>query len=281
MVSNTSAVTCYSLNKISAADSPHSKDDADQLVACNPGSVNSTCCYAWETCAPDLLCYNSGEGSVARQYCTDPTWTTDQCSKLCPGNQPPPLLRTTTTTTNWSRTDWSFVTQAPTPPAPASPHAPTAVTAAVPTTLSAVRRAPARRSTAPTASSSPKASPPAHRFPPQPSQNPPAPAPPPLTTHPPRPPPQPVSPPRTPPLLPRATTADLSSQVPKLASQSAASRLRLSLLCSCSFSAESVGSERVSCCRRTRPQARVTTVSLSGTKVDRRGSSSSRCRCRR
>ncbi|KAI4085782.1 MAG: hypothetical protein LQ344_008139 [Seirophora lacunosa] len=60
MVSNTSAVTCYSLNKISAADSPHSKDDADQLVACNPGSVNSTCCYAWETCAPDLLCYNSG-----------------------------------------------------------------------------------------------------------------------------------------------------------------------------------------------------------------------------
>ncbi|KAL8706684.1 MAG: hypothetical protein Q9201_000318 [Fulgogasparrea decipioides] len=77
------AVTCYSHDQVSAADSPYANGTASLLVACNAGHANSTCCFAGETCAPDLLCHK-GDGTVRRQYCTDPTWTTDQCSPLCP-----------------------------------------------------------------------------------------------------------------------------------------------------------------------------------------------------
>ncbi|KAL8685073.1 MAG: hypothetical protein Q9218_007991, partial [Villophora microphyllina] len=69
--------------KVSAADSPISNSTASTLIACNAAHTNSTCCFAGETCAADLLCHKA-DGTVRRQYCTDPTWTTDQCSPLCP-----------------------------------------------------------------------------------------------------------------------------------------------------------------------------------------------------
>ncbi|KAL8948261.1 MAG: hypothetical protein Q9222_005532 [Ikaeria aurantiellina] len=68
---------------ISAADSSISNKTASLLVACNAGQGDSTCCFSYETCAPDLLCHRS-DGTVRRQYCTDPTWATSQCSPLCP-----------------------------------------------------------------------------------------------------------------------------------------------------------------------------------------------------
>ncbi|KAL8812745.1 MAG: hypothetical protein Q9223_007210, partial [Gallowayella weberi] len=70
---------------VSAADSPISANTtAKVLYACNPNAEFSTCCKAGETCGTDLLCHNSDGIKVARQYCTDPTWKTDQCSRLCP-----------------------------------------------------------------------------------------------------------------------------------------------------------------------------------------------------
>ncbi|KAL8944136.1 MAG: hypothetical protein Q9216_000641 [Gyalolechia sp. 2 TL-2023] len=79
---STLAVDCYSRNEISAADSSISNRTASLLVACN-AAADSACCFSYETCAPDLLCHSS-DGSVRRQYCTDPTWQTNQCSSLCP-----------------------------------------------------------------------------------------------------------------------------------------------------------------------------------------------------
>lgn len=76
------AASCYSHDQVNAADSPISNKTASLLVPCN-AAANSTCCFSYETCAPDLLCH-SKDGSVRRQYCTDPTWQTDQCSPLCP-----------------------------------------------------------------------------------------------------------------------------------------------------------------------------------------------------
>ncbi|KAI4229226.1 MAG: hypothetical protein LQ349_006423 [Xanthoria aureola] len=71
---------------ISAADSPISANtSANLLFKCNANTTFTTCCMrGTETCGPDLLCHNVNGYLVARQYCTDPTWTTDQCSRLCP-----------------------------------------------------------------------------------------------------------------------------------------------------------------------------------------------------
>ncbi|KAL8732288.1 MAG: hypothetical protein Q9166_002860 [cf. Caloplaca sp. 2 TL-2023] len=81
--------------RISAADSPISANTtARLLVACNAGQANSTCCKGDETCGPDLLCTRS-DGTKARQYCTDKTWTTDQCSPLCPGYDEAGVILTT------------------------------------------------------------------------------------------------------------------------------------------------------------------------------------------
>ncbi|KAL8992160.1 MAG: hypothetical protein Q9169_007323, partial [Polycauliona sp. 2 TL-2023] len=73
---------------ISSADSPISADrTANLLFKCNTNTAFTTCCVGGEEiCGSDLLCHNLNGKFVARQYCTDPTWETDQCSQLCPQN---------------------------------------------------------------------------------------------------------------------------------------------------------------------------------------------------
>lgn len=55
---------------------------------CNNGDEHSMCCAAGQdTCRIDGLCYYNGEvkGSkgVFRDGCTDPTWESPSCVKLC------------------------------------------------------------------------------------------------------------------------------------------------------------------------------------------------------
>ncbi|ETS77228.1 hypothetical protein PFICI_11102 [Pestalotiopsis fici W106-1] len=57
-----------------------------ELFACPAGDDGfATCCVSTDFCHPDNLCYNLNDGfpTVYRQYCTDQTWDSDNCSPLC------------------------------------------------------------------------------------------------------------------------------------------------------------------------------------------------------
>ncbi|KAL8885012.1 MAG: hypothetical protein Q9215_007061 [Flavoplaca cf. flavocitrina] len=77
---------CYSHDGISAADSPISVNEtAPRLFKCSESTPFTSCCIGGEEiCADDLLCHNLDGVIITRQYCTDPTWTTNQCSAMCP-----------------------------------------------------------------------------------------------------------------------------------------------------------------------------------------------------
>lgn len=70
---------------------PNGKDQnigvqADQGITyrpCNPDAKHSMCCAPWDTCTPDGLCQSGYDGNTWRDSCTDPTWKSPSCVKLC------------------------------------------------------------------------------------------------------------------------------------------------------------------------------------------------------
>lgn len=51
---------------------------------CDTRGEHSTCCARWDVCRSDGLCFNNATGhDVWRSGCTDPTWKSPSCVKLC------------------------------------------------------------------------------------------------------------------------------------------------------------------------------------------------------
>lgn len=50
---------------------------------CNSGKEFSMCCAAGNGCRPDGLCFVDSTGLIYRKGCTDPTWASPSCVKLC------------------------------------------------------------------------------------------------------------------------------------------------------------------------------------------------------
>lgn len=50
---------------------------------CNSNTEFSMCCAAWDKCRPDGLCASGFDGNIWRDGCTDPTWKSPSCIKLC------------------------------------------------------------------------------------------------------------------------------------------------------------------------------------------------------
>lgn len=65
--------------------------DAAKLVGCQPG-ITACCFNVTQYCDVDLLCHDRKTKRLSRQYCSDPSWPEDRCSKLCP-RKPRPLRR--------------------------------------------------------------------------------------------------------------------------------------------------------------------------------------------
>lgn len=53
-----------------------------KMIACGTGST--TCCFENQFCDVDLLCHDREDGTVSRQYCSDPDWPAESCSMVCP-----------------------------------------------------------------------------------------------------------------------------------------------------------------------------------------------------
>ena len=61
-------------------------EQADQGIVytpCNSHAENSMCCAPWDTCTSDGLCKSGYDGNTWRDSCTDPTWKSPACVKLC------------------------------------------------------------------------------------------------------------------------------------------------------------------------------------------------------
>ena len=50
---------------------------------CDSGSEFSMCCATFDQCRPDGLCFSGWDGNIWRDGCTDPTWKSPNCVKLC------------------------------------------------------------------------------------------------------------------------------------------------------------------------------------------------------
>lgn len=52
---------------------------------CNFSSEHVMCCAQWDSCRSDGLCFNKQDSNkeVWRDGCTDPTWKSPSCIKLC------------------------------------------------------------------------------------------------------------------------------------------------------------------------------------------------------
>lgn len=80
------ATKCYAPNGLEATYSNMGTGTDLFLYACPPGDDGfATCCVGTDFCQPNNLCYNLNNGAPVayRQYCTDPTWESDNCSGLC------------------------------------------------------------------------------------------------------------------------------------------------------------------------------------------------------
>lgn len=76
---------CYYPNGIDMAESDTIEPLGD-YAPCNSGNEHSMCCARWDTCRSDGLCYsnwNGGKHEVFRDGCTDRTWKSPSCVKLC------------------------------------------------------------------------------------------------------------------------------------------------------------------------------------------------------
>ncbi|KAF3002721.1 hypothetical protein E8E14_002350 [Neopestalotiopsis sp. 37M] len=77
---------CYAPNGQEATYSNVGTGTDLLLYACPAGDDGfATCCTGTDFCQPNNLCYNLNNGAPVayRQYCTDPTWESDNCSDLC------------------------------------------------------------------------------------------------------------------------------------------------------------------------------------------------------
>ena len=50
---------------------------------CDSGKEFSMCCAVGNDCRPDGLCFTDSTGLIYRKGCTDPTWASPSCVKLC------------------------------------------------------------------------------------------------------------------------------------------------------------------------------------------------------
>lgn len=60
---------------------------AEVYLPCDPGDEHSMCCASNRSvpdkCRSDGLCLSGNDGIVWRESCTDPTWKSPSCIKLC------------------------------------------------------------------------------------------------------------------------------------------------------------------------------------------------------
>lgn len=58
-------------------------DKTFDFSLCDSSTEFSMCCAVGNDCRPDKLCFMNSTGLVYRKGCTDPTWTSPSCVKLC------------------------------------------------------------------------------------------------------------------------------------------------------------------------------------------------------
>lgn len=54
-----------------------------KYLPCVSGDEFSMCCATFDKCRPDGLCLSGYDGNIWRDGCTDPTWKSPSCIKLC------------------------------------------------------------------------------------------------------------------------------------------------------------------------------------------------------
>ena len=72
-LATTRAVDCFS------ADGQLAKG----AKPCNPTAAHSHCCRDADVCLTNGLCFSSGLGAVVRRSCTDRSWNSTACPRVC------------------------------------------------------------------------------------------------------------------------------------------------------------------------------------------------------
>lgn len=70
---------CYYPNGIAMGE----VDRIFNYTLCDSNTEFSMCCAAGNTCRPDGLCFTDSTELIYRKGCTDPTWASPSCVKLC------------------------------------------------------------------------------------------------------------------------------------------------------------------------------------------------------
>lgn len=50
---------------------------------CDSGKEYNMCCANWDECRSDGLCFSNQSNLIYRDGCTDPSWESPSCVKLC------------------------------------------------------------------------------------------------------------------------------------------------------------------------------------------------------
>lgn len=58
-------------------------EPVEKYLPCDNGGEFSMCCASFDRCRPDGLCGSGFDDNVWRDGCTDPTWESPSCIKLC------------------------------------------------------------------------------------------------------------------------------------------------------------------------------------------------------
>ncbi|KAF1830908.1 hypothetical protein BDW02DRAFT_650312 [Decorospora gaudefroyi] len=57
--------------------------NATDLHVCLPDAAVSHCCRSSDSCLSNGMCFSSGLGSIVRRACTDKTWKSQECPRIC------------------------------------------------------------------------------------------------------------------------------------------------------------------------------------------------------
>jgi len=77
------ATNCYLPNGTDA-NPPNQQLQRTPFFSDGPSNIASMCCHIGDTCRSDGLCDNTyQDGSLTRDTCTDPSWNSPNCIKLC------------------------------------------------------------------------------------------------------------------------------------------------------------------------------------------------------